>query len=151
MPKRSGPPQRDEIDVDLPADATAPSAARRTTRGALTRWHLPGLCAPVVLAVSELVGNAVRHGRPPVGMTLRRRDGSVRLEVRDSAPAPRHPPEAPAEDAESGRGLLIVDAVATASGLQDIVDDGKVAWAEFSSDEAAMTPDAAGPAGSPAT
>ena len=148
MPHRSGPAHPEEIDLDLPCDATAAGAARRTTRGALTRWHLRGLCAPVVLAVSELVGNAVRHGRPPVGMTLRRRGDSVRLEVHDAAPAPSSPPTPPGEDAESGRGLLIVDAVATASGVQDIDGDGKVAWAEFTSPEA-PTADGAEPAGSP--
>lgn len=72
----------------------------------------------------------------------------MRLEVHDAAPAPSRPRAAPAQDAESGRGLLIVDEVATASGVQDIGGDGKVAWAEFTADEAPV-PDGAEAARAP--
>ncbi|MEK6208193.1 MAG: ATP-binding protein [Chloroflexota bacterium] len=37
-------------------------------------------------AVRILVDNAFRHGRPPVGIALTRRDGRIQLEVRDVGP-----------------------------------------------------------------
>jgi signal transduction histidine kinase len=37
-------------------------------------------------AVRILLDNAFRHGGPPVGITVTRRDGRVRLEVRDAGP-----------------------------------------------------------------
>ena len=118
-----------EVKVDLPADLTAASAARAEARRVLPRWRLAGLLDPVLLVVSELVGNAVRHGRPPVDLRLRKAGRGVRVDVHDEASA------APAlvdagESAESGRGLLLVDAVATDSGVEQIEGDGKVVWAQ---------------------
>jgi signal transduction histidine kinase len=36
--------------------------------------------------IRSLLDNAFRHGRPPVGLTVAKRDGSVLLEVRDAGP-----------------------------------------------------------------
>jgi signal transduction histidine kinase len=36
--------------------------------------------------IRVLLDNAVRHGRPPIGITIRKRDGAVQLEVRDAGP-----------------------------------------------------------------
>lgn len=124
-------PLEDAVRVDLPEDLTAPRAARAQTRGVLADWRLSNLLEPVALVVSELVANAVRHGRPPVDMLLRRSGRSVRVEVHDEAPMTAMQPLTPALDAESGRGLAIVDEVADDAGLVQIPGDGKVAWAQF--------------------
>jgi len=122
----------DSLQVDLPSGLAAAGAAREQTRAALGRWRLPGLLDPVVLAVSELVANAVKHGRPPVVMLLRRTARSVRVEVHDGAPAADvPPPSSPLATAESGRGLVIVDAVSDDAGVEQVPGDGKVAWASF--------------------
>ena len=121
------------VQVDLPQDLTAPREARRAARRTLGRWRLGTLVDPVLLTVSELVGNAVRHGRPPVEMSLRRLGRGVRIDVHDESSAEVLSPE-PGEDAESGRGLLLVDAVADDSGVQQIEGDGKVVWATISPD-----------------
>ena len=117
--------------VELPDDDTAASVARAQTRSVLRSWRLPGLLDPLLLVVSELVGNAVRHGSAPVRMLLRRTGLGVRVEVHDdaAAAAPAGSSELPDLDAESGRGLFLVDAVATDTGVQQIPDDGKVVWA----------------------
>lgn len=140
-PDRRRRPPVEEVQLELAPDLTAASQARRQTRQALGRWRLADLTDPVLLAVSELVGNAVRHGRPPVDLLLRRTGRSVRLEVHDEASAPEQPLPAPDPDAESGRGLLIVDAVATGSGISQVPGDGKIAWADFEQDERRTPPD----------
>jgi two-component sensor histidine kinase len=84
----------------------------------------------LVLSVSELVTNAVRHGRPPVSLTLRRTPDEVRLDVQDDEPEePRS--AAVGDDAESGRGMAIVSALADETGTEQVTDDGKVVYAAF--------------------
>jgi anti-sigma regulatory factor (Ser/Thr protein kinase) len=117
-----------EVQVDLPPDLTAAREARAATRRVLPGWRLGALLDPVLLVVSELVGNAVRHGRPPVGLRLRKSGRGVRVDVHDesqSVPAAA----GGGRDAESGRGMLLVDAVASESGVHPIEGDGKVVWA----------------------
>ena len=123
------------VQVPLPADRTAPAVARERTRTALRGWRLPTLLEPLLLVVSELVGNAVRHGRPPVAMLLRRTGSSVRVEVHDEdATAPALGAGLPADDAESGRGGYLVEAVAQDVGVDQVPGDGKVVWATVAED-----------------
>ncbi len=120
------------VRVDLASDDSAPGQARRVTRQALLGWHLPGLVDSVVLAVSELVTNATRHGRPPLWLELRRRPEQIQLAVHDADPT--EPPIAAgdaARDAESGRGLSIVDALADDLAVEQVTDDGKIIHAVF--------------------
>ena len=116
------------MQVELPADLTAAREARAAAKSALSRWRLGAIVDSVLLVVSELVGNAVRHGRPPVGLRLRKAGQGVRVDVHDEGAGA---PEGAAVDgdAESGRGLLLVDAVAAESGVERIDGDGKVVWA----------------------
>lgn len=130
------PQQTKPVAVALPADTTAPSIARARTRSVLGAWRLPALLDPLLLVVSELVGNAVRHGRPPVAMLLRRTGPGVRVEVHDeNAGSPPAGGGLPDDDAESGRGLYLVEAVATDSGVEQIPGDGKVVWATVEDDD----------------
>lgn len=117
-----------ELQLDLPPDLTAAHAARAAARSVLPRWRLGALIDPVLLVVSELVGNAVRHGRPPVDLRLRKAGSGVRVDVHDEEASAPATGEASFE-AESGRGLLLVDAVAAESGVEQIEGDGKVVWA----------------------
>lgn len=117
-----------DVQVDLPPDLTAAREARAATRRVLPGWRLGALLDPVLLVVSELVGNAIRHGRPPIDLRLRKAGGGVRVGVHDEAAAP--PAASVASDtAESGRGLFLVDAVSSESGVEHIEGDGKVVWA----------------------
>ena len=131
------------VEVDLPQDLTAPSAARSATRRTLDRWRLGGILEPVLLVVSELVGNAVRHGRPPVEMRLRRFGTGVRIDVHDEAKGDgivsatsATSATSASDEAESGRGLLLVEAVSDDSGVEQIEGDGKVVWATVTPPEA---------------
>lgn len=128
----TGPPSDavPPVAVELPPDRTAASVARARTRTVLGAWRLPALLDPLLLIVSELVGNAVRHGRPPVGLLLRRTGPGVRVEVHDEeAAAPMLGAGLPAEAAESGRGTYLVEAMAAETGVEQVPGDGKVVWA----------------------
>jgi anti-sigma regulatory factor (Ser/Thr protein kinase) len=86
-----------------------------------------------LLIVSELVTNAVRHGRPEVVLQVEVRSDCVRIEVRDgSAELPVVPNDQPAVDRPTGRGLLIVAATASDWGIARTADSsGKTVWAEL--------------------
>ena len=103
---------------DLPADSTAATIARGHVQHLLRRWGKQALLEPLTLVVSELVGNAVRHGRPPYELLLRKTGRGVRADVHDDAPEvlpdlSQDDPASAGHDAESGRGLLMVHAMTT--------------------------------------
>jgi anti-sigma regulatory factor (Ser/Thr protein kinase) len=115
----------------LSNDDRAPGEARRAVRTTFTQWRLPSVVNNAVVAVSELVTNAVRHGLPPVHLLLRRRPGQVRMEVDDARPELLVAQVTPDLLAESGRGLAIVDELADDSGSQRIPGDGKSVFASW--------------------
>ena len=119
------------VEVPLPADRTAPGSARSAVRELLARWRLAHLAEPVLLAVSELVTNAVRYGRAPVRLSVRRCDKGLAIGVHDAADQPPRPPRLPGEDAEGGRGMALVHAVADETGVRAEEPNGKVVWARF--------------------
>jgi anti-sigma regulatory factor (Ser/Thr protein kinase) len=121
------------VHVDLSPGPHAPGDARRATREVLFRWQLPSLVDRVVLAVSELVTNSVRYGRPPLRLDLRLLRGRVRVDVHDTVPEEPalHGRTPVADDRESGRGLLIVSAVADEVGVEQVPGDGKHVYASF--------------------
>lgn len=109
--------------------------AREFTREALTDWAVADRSDDVLLCVSELATNAVLHGVPP-GRGFRLQlaldtAGVVRIEVHDSGPGEVRPPD-PDTEAEDGRGLLLVAALADKWGVGER-DPGKVVWCEFGS------------------
>ena len=82
------------------------------------------------VVVSELVTNAVIHANTAVtvGLTLLP-EGGARIEVGDASSWPPTP-RAATYDAPSGRGLLLVDALAKEWGVIPS-QEGKTVWAEL--------------------
>jgi anti-sigma regulatory factor (Ser/Thr protein kinase) len=132
--REDGTEAADDRVVDLGQDLHAPEQARRATRQALQEWRLARLADRVVLVVSELVGNVVRHGSQPVGLTLRRRPRSVSVAVHDGCPERLPPVDSTAGDGtmeESGRGLYIVNELADDVTVEQVPGDGKIIHADF--------------------
>lgn len=119
-------------DLDLDADTTAPARARECVRELLPALD-PTTLDDILLAVSELVTNAVKHGAAPVRLTIEAEEGLVRLEVHDAGAADDVPaPSRPTVSARSGRGLLLVAAVSAAWGVTPATTQpGKSVWAAF--------------------
>ena len=110
----------------LPAEPTSPAAARRFVMDTLTGWGLRELADPAALLVSELVTNALVHGRSPVRVELSRKERVLHVEVTDLVggwPTRRHH----GPDATTGRGLALVEALASAWGVASRAD-GKSVW-----------------------
>lgn len=103
-----------------PVAASVPQVRARV-RAALEGWRVPLDVADVLLlAVSELVGNVVRHaGAGRMRVAVATGGGWLRLEVADQgAGLPRLPAPRPEIDPESegGRGLLLVQLFAAELG-----------------------------------
>lgn len=112
-----------------PTDWAVPHA-REFAATTLRSWALPDeLVDDVVLLVSELVTNAVVHGRPPIEMRLRRAARQVVLEVFDGATfLPRR--LRPSLEDEHGRGLQLVALLAERWGTRP-TQEGKSVWCMF--------------------
>ena len=81
----------------------------------------------VALLVSELVANAVQHGGTPFTVCFDRTAGRVRVQVSDDGGGrPRLGPED--TRAVSGRGLRLVDALATAWGIREEPPPATTVW-----------------------
>jgi two-component sensor histidine kinase len=98
----------------------------------------PRVVEDVVLLASELVTNALLHARSAPRVDVKANAHGVRCAVSDDSPVPprrRHY----ANDAATGRGIALVEALAARWGTER-VGDGKCVWFEIDyDDEAAVT------------
>ncbi|MEV8455077.1 SpoIIE family protein phosphatase [Streptomyces sp. NPDC052095] len=114
------------------ADPEGLSDARSIVRQALTDWDMAELADDAELVTGELLVNVLLHTEGGAVLTLEvlpepvRR---VRLSVQDRSSAwPRR--RSPGETATSGRGLLLLDAVASRWGIEPR-GEGKAVWCEI--------------------
>ncbi|MFG2501566.1 ATP-binding protein [Streptomyces sp. NPDC048441] len=130
--------------LQLPHDPRAPGIARATLRAVLATYGLAELAPTAELLAAEMLNNAHCHTEGPYALRLRHSSPKgIRVAVWDSSPQippgfgqPGGPP-APvaAADAESGRGLHLVQACADAWGAYALggtpaTHGGKLLWAE---------------------
>jgi anti-sigma regulatory factor (Ser/Thr protein kinase) len=130
-------PELQEVHVILPATPRAAGLARQATRRALGVWSLAYLQDHADLVVSELVGNAVRHGSghcAEITLRLKATNDCLRVEVHDADPA-IPVPRTPASLDESGRGFVVVEALTDKWGIQE-TEMGKAVWAELANNQA---------------
>ncbi|MFI6285036.1 ATP-binding protein [Streptomyces sp. NPDC051018] len=97
-------------------DRLWPALMRRVVRAHMGLWGLGTLADTVELLMSELVTNALEHGHGAVGVRVWRTETRLWAEVRSAGPQTVVPREAGPYD-ESGRGLLLVSALADGWGV----------------------------------
>ena len=109
--------------------------ARLHTRQVLWEWRLAELNENAELLVAELTTNAIRVSRAamqddPIRLWLISDMMQVVILVSDASPLPPAPMDAD-DDAENGRGLLLVQAVSARWGWHFPPGiGGKVVWAQ---------------------
>jgi anti-sigma regulatory factor (Ser/Thr protein kinase) len=115
------------LRLDVDAGPHGPSQARRAVAQCASRLGLEEEGDDLLLLVSEMVTNAVRHGAPPVRLEVAADDDLVRVAVDDADP---RLPQArrPGVDAEGGRGMVLVDELSCEHGVQP-QPPGKSVWA----------------------
>lgn len=122
-----------DAEAAFPAELASAAAARRFAASILSSWHCDVLVESAQLLISELVVNAVLHAESAVTVRLSLRPGVLRVEVADASPAPPQPRSVD-PTAVTGRGLLIVETVASSWGVEP-TDHGKAVWFELAADD----------------
>jgi anti-sigma regulatory factor (Ser/Thr protein kinase) len=119
-----------ETSRTFPPALTSAAKARGFLAHALAHWGADEQhCADAALIVSELATNAILHAKSAFAVSLGRVAGRVRVAVGDADPTLPRRPDLRVE-AASGRGLLLVDAIAAKWGSTP-ANGGKLVWAEL--------------------
>lgn len=131
-----------EPSVDVVATlqlAPTPESARRARKFIVDFCTAAGLpddvCHTASLLTSELVTNALLHGRTSATLHAHHPGEFLRVSVRDDGPGLPQVGDAPSlVDGEGGRGLAIVSMLAPRWGIE-AVDTGKAVWFELDLDD----------------
>lgn len=121
-----------DFGVQLSSTPRGARLARLLATEQLRAWGLP--LDPGRQIVAELAVNAATHGRVPgrdFRLTLYVVGDVLRVEVTDTRSGRLPQPQSPAPDAESGRGLLLVEALADRWGVAEGRFPRKTVWAEL--------------------
>lgn len=145
-----------QYELHFPCDPRGPGIARVTLRAILDAHGLLELTDRAELLTSELATNSVRYSKGPASVRLQWLHPVLRVSVWDMSPdlPPALPgslgvrPPWPEVDADGGRGLLILDAVADRWGGCAIGEGpygrgGKTLWFELA---LSTSPPGGGPA-----
>jgi anti-sigma regulatory factor (Ser/Thr protein kinase) len=107
------------FETELPRSHEAPWLARRALGGWLGGELAADKLHTAKLLTSELVTNAVLHGKGQIQMRAQLDEHRVRIEVVDEGRGFAHDVRDRDVDALSGRGLAIVDAESSRWGIRD--------------------------------
>jgi anti-sigma regulatory factor (Ser/Thr protein kinase) len=121
--------EHDQRSMLLPSSLNAPAIARQHVE--LLTDQLPReILETALLAVSEVVANAVLHGAPDIVLEVALVPDELRVSVADSEPAvPSLELNPPSPDRSGGRGLIILDALVDRWGVSAHEErPGKSVW-----------------------
>ncbi|MEU1519482.1 PAS domain S-box protein [Streptomyces sp. NPDC005811] len=114
------------VTTELAADPSSVPQGRAFLRRTLASWNCATRTDDALLLLSETLTNAVLHAEGPIGLHLHRTATDLTVEVGDRSPQLPQPRLA-AEEEESGRGLILVRALAAGWGVRP-TDEGKTTW-----------------------
>ncbi|MFC8789870.1 ATP-binding protein [Streptomyces cinereoruber] len=136
-PAASHPTGHPAYSQTLPREPRSAAVARRLVRTALTVWGLEPLIEDATLVITELVSNAVDHGRlPSIRVIVSRPSANaIRLGVVDRSKTVPTLRTVADEDQTRGRGLLLIDALTERWGTE-LYRWGKQVWAELGEEAA---------------
>ena len=119
--------------LTMPPAAGCLAELRRWARSWMEQHPTDGVDPDgVLLSMIELVTNAIQHGSGPVDVRLNAECDNLVLTVSDcSEQMPRRPGSS--LNPESGRGIQIMESLATRWGVQPEPGGGKTVWCEFAS------------------
>ncbi len=115
----------DTVHVSLERDLSAPEHARGAVGELCADLH-PDVSTVAQLLVSELVTNALQHGHGRIDVHIDRSPGRLFVSVDDDSDDEPVVQFSDLDD-EGGRGLLIVETLATSWGVHRS-DRGKSVW-----------------------
>lgn len=116
----------DTLQVLLERDLMAPEQARHAV-GAMCEDLHPDVSPVAQLLGSELVTNALQHGRGRIDVRINRSPGQLFVSVEDESDAEPVVRSGDIDD-EGGRGLLIVEMLASTWGVLRRGRGGKTVW-----------------------
>ncbi|MFJ3584815.1 ATP-binding protein [Streptomyces sp. NPDC090127] len=122
-----------QFGIQLSATPRGARLGRLLAVEQLRTWELGTISEVAAHVVAELAANAVTHGRVPgrdFRLALTTTATTLRIEVTDTR-ADRLPVLGPPGGGESGRGLLLVDALADRWGVMPGPVPRKTVWAEI--------------------
>jgi anti-sigma regulatory factor (Ser/Thr protein kinase) len=136
-PQTTGRDEMQEpLQVVLPADVSAPGAARRVVVSYFGELVAPSVLDSARLLISELVTNSVQHSGVVAGEQLTIRVGLgqswCRLEVEDAGHEGFIAPRPPGGAHGGGLGLTLVQTLSERWGLERVRDGGTRVWAQLS-------------------
>lgn len=118
------------MKVELPEGPVSSSVARRSLRAACEGVGDAVDVDDVLLCGAELVTNALLHGSPPVVLEIEVKEDVLRVAVHDSRPGAVEQHRPMTSDTAAGRGLQIVESLATRWGVAPY-EGGKAIWFEI--------------------
>ncbi|WP_369275628.1 SpoIIE family protein phosphatase [Streptomyces sp. R11] len=113
---------------EVPENPAAVPRIRAEATRRLEAWGLGEAAFTTELILSELVTNAIRYGKSPIGLRLLHDRDSLICEVGDGTSTSPHLRRAAFTD-EGGRGLFLVAQLSRRWGTR-YTDRGKIIWAE---------------------
>ena len=123
---------RKSWDLDFTAEPEEVAALRRVMRLRLGTWGLQNILDDALLCVSELASNVITHVGvgTPATLVVSMRGTHLRIEVHDPDTSAVPVVVGTDRDAEAGRGMALVDAIAVRWGIQ-LCADRKATWCEL--------------------
>jgi anti-sigma regulatory factor (Ser/Thr protein kinase) len=117
-------------EITLSADPASAAVARGFVAATLQDWGLQTTTDVAVLLTDELVSNAILHAGSEIGVTVAMQASPLRVDVSDASAELPVPRDSDDYLRASGRGLHLVDALATDWGVIPRAA-GKTVWFEL--------------------